>query len=87
MQGNKMLRMMSIMVLMSLAATHFSGQLNLVAPTWLWLAAFVSFIAFQALSAAFAPPASCLRTKPKTVAAALASNRIVVTYYSQGDSI
>jgi hypothetical protein len=35
--------MMSAMILIALALTHFSGQMNLPAPTWLWLAAFVGY--------------------------------------------
>ncbi len=35
--------MMPVMALIALALTHFLGQMNLLAPTWLWLAAFVGY--------------------------------------------
>lgn len=55
MKGNKMVRMMSAMVLISLAAAHFSGQMSLLQPTWLWLTAFVGFMAFQSTFTGFCP--------------------------------
>lgn len=55
MKGNVMARMISAMVLISLALIHFSGQANLLAPTWLWLAGFVGFMAFQASFTGFCP--------------------------------
>lgn len=61
MKGNGMARMISIMVLASLALTHFSGQVNLFAPTWLWLAGFVSLMALQATFTGFCPAGKLLR--------------------------
>lgn len=55
MKGNKMMRMMSIMVLISLVATHFSGQFDLFHPGFLWLAGFVGIMAFQASLTGFCP--------------------------------
>lgn len=55
MKGNKMMRMMSMMVLISLAATHFSGQFDLLHPSFLWLAGFVGIMAFQATFTGFCP--------------------------------
>lgn len=55
MKGNKTFRMMSLMVLISLIASHLSGQVNLLQPTWLWLAAIASLMAFQATYTGFCP--------------------------------
>jgi hypothetical protein len=55
MKGNKMTRMMSVMVLISLVATRFSGQFDLLHPSFLWIAGFVSIMAFQATFTAFCP--------------------------------
>ncbi len=60
MKGNKAVRMMSAMILVALALTHFSGQMNLLAPTWLWLAAVVSFMAFQSTFTGFCPASRML---------------------------
>ncbi|MCD6707798.1 MAG: DUF2892 domain-containing protein [Thiobacillus sp.] len=60
MKGNKAVRMMSAMILIALALTHFTGQMNLFAPTWLWLAAFVGFMAFQATFTGFCPASRML---------------------------
>jgi hypothetical protein len=60
MKGNKAVRMMSAMILSALALTHFTGQMNLLAPSWLWLAAFVGFMAFQATFTGFCPASKML---------------------------
>ncbi len=60
MKGNVMARMISIMVLVSLALTHFSGQANLLAPNWLWLAGFVGIMAFQSTFTGFCPASKLL---------------------------
>ena len=60
MKGNKAIRMMSAIVLFALALTHFTGQMNLLAPTWLWLAAFVALMAFQATFTGFCPASRML---------------------------
>ncbi|MEW6025404.1 MAG: DUF2892 domain-containing protein [Pseudomonadota bacterium] len=60
MKGNKAVRMMSAMILVALALTHFTGQMNLLAPTWLWLAAFVGFMAFQATFTGVCPASRML---------------------------
>lgn len=60
MKGNKTIRMMSMMVLISLIVTHLTGQMNLLAPTWLWLAAFASFMGFQATFTGFCPASKML---------------------------
>lgn len=60
MKGNKMTRMMSVMVLISLAATHLSGQFNLLHPSFLWIAGFVSIMALQATFTGFCPASTVL---------------------------
>jgi hypothetical protein len=55
MKGNKTFRMMSAMVLISLIASHLAGQINLLHPTWLWLAVFVSLMGFQSSYTGFCP--------------------------------
>jgi hypothetical protein len=60
MKGNKTVRMMSAMILISLVLTHIAGQINLLAPTWLWLAAFVGFMAFQSSFIGFCPASKML---------------------------
>jgi hypothetical protein len=63
MKGNKTVRMMSVMILISLIATHLTGQMNLLTPTWLWLAGFVGFMAFQATFTGFCPASKMLADK------------------------
>ncbi|MGV6851473.1 MAG: YgaP-like transmembrane domain [bacterium] len=62
MKGNKVVRLMSFMVLISLIITHLTGQANLMEPTWLWLATAVSFMAFQATFTGFCPASKMLAT-------------------------
>ncbi|NOT16605.1 MAG: DUF2892 domain-containing protein [Sulfuriferula sp.] len=57
MKGNRTMRMMSLMVMISLIATHLSGQFNLLHPSFLWLAGFVSIMGFQATFTGFCPAA------------------------------
>jgi ribose/xylose/arabinose/galactoside ABC-type transport system permease subunit len=63
MKGNKMMRMLSVVVLISLAATDFSGEFDLLHPSFLWLAAFVSFMAFQASFTGFCPAGALFANK------------------------
>jgi hypothetical protein len=60
MKDNRAVRVMSAMILIALALTHFTGQMNLLAPTWLWLAAFVGVMAFQATFTGFCPASKML---------------------------
>jgi hypothetical protein len=55
--------MMSIMVLVGLLAAHLSGQANMLAPTWLWLAAFASLMGLQATFTGFCPASKMLGDK------------------------
>ena len=66
MKGNKAVRMMSAMILIALVLTHISGQMNLLPPTWLWLAAFVGFMAFQATFTGFCPASRMLGAGKKS---------------------
>lgn len=64
MKGNQAVRVMSAMTLAALALTHFTGQMNLLAPTWLWLAACVGFMGFQATFTGFCPASEMLGEGP-----------------------
>jgi hypothetical protein len=66
MKGNKAVRMMSAMMLIALALTHFTGQIDLTHPTWLWLAAFVGLMAFQATFTGFCPASKMLGVGKKS---------------------
>ena len=68
MKGNRMLRMVSAMMLVSLVLTHLTGQVNLLAPTWLWLAGFVALMAFQATFTGFCPTGKMLGRDKKSSA-------------------
>ena len=49
------------MIIASLAAAHFTGQINLSQMSWLWLTAFVGANLFQMGFTGFCPAASMLR--------------------------
>lgn len=67
MKGNRLARMLSVIVVISLAATHFSGQFDLLHPSFLWIAAFASIMAFQATFTGFCP-AGLIMGKDKAAA-------------------
>ena len=46
-----------LMIMASLAAAHFSGQINLAQMSWLWLTAFVGANLFQMGFTGFCPAA------------------------------
>lgn len=48
MKGNVQVRMLTLMVMLSMVLAHFSGQVDLLSPTWLWLGFMVSAMGFQA---------------------------------------
>ncbi len=50
-----------LMMLASLAAAHFSGQINLSHLSWLWLTAFVGANLFQMGFTGFCPAASLFK--------------------------
>ena len=49
------------MIMASLSAAHFTGQINLSQMTWLWLTAFVGANLFQMGFTGFCPAASIMR--------------------------
>ena len=49
-----------LMIMLSLALAHFSGQADLSKLSWLWLTAFVGFILFQSGFTTFCPMDSIL---------------------------
>ncbi|MDD5478095.1 DUF2892 domain-containing protein [Rhodoferax sp.] len=49
------------MIMASLAAAHFTGQINLSQMSWLWLTAFVGANLFQMGFTGFCPAASVMR--------------------------
>lgn len=51
-----------LMMLASLAAAHFSGQIDLSHLSWLWLTAFVGANLFQMGFTGFCPAASIFKT-------------------------
>lgn len=55
MKNNLMVRMMTLMVLVSLLLAHLSGQTNLLTLNWLWLGAFAAFMGFQATFTGWCP--------------------------------
>lgn len=65
MKGNRTVRMMSAMILISLALSHFTGQMDMLTPSWLWLTALVGFMAFQATFTGFCPASRMLADKPR----------------------
>jgi len=50
------------MIMLSLALTHFSGQINLGQMSWLWLTAFVGANLFQMGFTGFCPAAKIMAT-------------------------
>lgn len=49
------------MIMASLAAAHFTGQINMSELSWLWLTAFVGANLFQMGFTGFCPAASIMR--------------------------
>lgn len=49
------------MIMASLAAAHFSGQINLAQMSWLWLTGFVGFNLFQMGFTGFCPAAKIMK--------------------------
>ena len=54
-------RMAGLFILLSLLLAHFAGEVNLLKPTWLWLAAFVGFNLFQSSFTGFCPLVKILK--------------------------
>ncbi|GKT12507.1 MAG: hypothetical protein ISEC1_P1485 [Thiomicrorhabdus sp.] len=47
MKGNIMMRLIALMILIPAALAHFTGQIDLTEPTWLWLSIFAGLNALQ----------------------------------------
>ncbi|MFV0544177.1 MAG: DUF2892 domain-containing protein [Marinicella pacifica] len=54
-------RLAGLFVLLSLLLAHFTGDVNLLKPTWLWVAVFVGFNLFQSTFTGFCPLAKILK--------------------------
>lgn len=54
-------RLAGLFVLVSLLLAHITGDVNLLKPTWLWIAAFVGFNLFQSSFTGFCPLAKILK--------------------------
>ena len=55
MKGNKVVRLMAVMVLLPLIIAHFVGQIDLLTPSWLWITFFAGFMGLQATYTGFCP--------------------------------
>jgi len=54
-------RLAGLFVLLSLFLAHVTGDVNLLKPTWLWIAVFVGFNLFQSSFTGFCPLAKILK--------------------------
>ncbi|MCX7544015.1 YgaP family membrane protein [Marinicella gelatinilytica] len=54
-------RLAGLFVLVSLLLAHITGDVNLLKPTWLWIAVFVGFNLFQSSFTGFCPLAKILK--------------------------
>ncbi len=50
-----MIRLIAIMILVPMALAHFTGQIDLTQPSWLWLTLFAGANALQASFTGFCP--------------------------------
>lgn len=55
MKDNLMVRLMTAMILIGIALAHLSGQTDLMALNWLWLAVFAAIMGFQATFTGWCP--------------------------------
>ena len=53
--------MAGFMVMLSLALAHFTGQVDMGSPSWLWLTAFVGANLFQSAFTGFCPAAKIFK--------------------------
>ncbi len=53
--------MAGFMVMLSLALAHFTGQVDMSSPSWLWLTAFVGANLFQSAFTGFCPAAKIFK--------------------------
>jgi len=66
MKGNIMIRMISLMIIVPVLLAHFSGQIDLLQPTWLWLTLFAGVNALQATFTGWCPVSRFLPKDPET---------------------
>lgn len=66
MKGNIMIRMISLMIIVPVVLAHFSGQINLLEPTWIWLTLFAGLNALQATFTGWCPVSRFLPKDPET---------------------
>lgn len=57
MKGNKVVRLMAIMVLLPMIVAHLLGQVDMLSPSWLWVTAFAGLMGLQATYTGFCPGA------------------------------
>lgn len=55
MKGNKVVRLMAIMVLLPMIIAHLLGQVDMLTPSWLWVTAFAGLMGLQATYTGFCP--------------------------------
>jgi len=55
MKSNIMIRLIALMILIPITLAHFTGQVDLTQPTWLWLTLFAGANALQASFTGFCP--------------------------------
>lgn len=66
MKGNIMIRMISLMIVVPVLLAHFTGQVDLLKPTWLWLTLFAGVNALQATFTGWCPVSRFLPHDEKT---------------------
>ena len=55
MKGNIMMRLIALMILVPAALAHFTGQIDLTQPTWIWLTLFAGLNALQSTFTGWCP--------------------------------
>ncbi|MCF6254398.1 MAG: DUF2892 domain-containing protein [Thiomicrorhabdus sp.] len=68
MKSNIMIRLIAIMILVPITLAHFTGQVDLTQPTWLWLTLFAGANALQASFTGFCPATKLFGKKDDTEA-------------------
>ncbi len=63
MKSNLMIRLIALMILIPIALAHFSGQIDLTQPSWLWLTLFAGINALQASFTGWCPATKFIGNK------------------------
>lgn len=63
MKSNIIIRLIAIMILVPITLAHFTGQVDLTQPTWLWLTLFAGANALQASFTGFCPATKFIKNK------------------------